>query len=1184
LQEYVELCRGIIEGRPPAEALKPSKASKASKLAKTKKSKSSSIPPISQNPEEAPKLKKRGRKPKLKEEPIIIVPAEPKDLPKPSIPISADSEAAPIKPKRATSTKEMPSEPIVMATEIPTLPITENQQPPRELPPNWQHDFEQDLSPIRTRMETLLHDFDHSLREESKFDQHAPLGFLPLRFWQSRFDWDEQVEKAAKKYIMSAATSKQQLDPSFKASAKDEDASVPVSFKPLQREAINIALARRNVFVALPTGGGKTMVYVLPSLLEPGITVVISPLIALIQDQVTLLESMGIGAAGISCQMSPEQLEKVYDELLSTNGPSRFKLIYVTPERIGRNERFVKILTELDKRGSLQRVVVDEAHCISEWGHDFRRDYRRLKVLKEFMPSLPIMALTGTCTAAVRKDIAEQLGIALPKKESKRRDSKVKITEGAADKANRPIPHYNLEDILEESIPAGDVNGHYVLQTSFNRPNLWFQISSKSSETPMGDMLYYILNQGLAHECGIIYAMTTSDAERLADFFAQQGLLTTFYHGGMTPQARQEAHAQWARGQAKLMCTTVAFGLGIDKSNVRYVLHSTMPTSLEAYYQQAGRAGRDGNPADCVMFFDPKDRMRIEFVIKLNAHFLRQRERKAELAKQQQKLLEIQKQEIETLAKSKGLKSKKPSSSEPSTSPLTGSTADSPTVTSPDSDLSIVDIVDIGDSSGPGGNVRLVNEDGTEYFFEGFHPDYTGLTGVEKGEYEEEDPLDAFVRQMKTEKLDDVTSYAREKRTCRRVHLMRFFGQKFVSHQCEHSCDNCHPSARRITDKLTKRGKEEWESLAPQREARIALMKEGSSRPLTPAVAKIHDLIHVQEQEMAREAEAEARKAEEEEYERQFDKGTRKRGSKRPAIPSKIGSSSPLAKKLRKGRSLSSLGDPSEYALFEERLQEDLEAASRRKTRKPATSLDAPSSHPTPTSDLVAPLLTSTTIHESPIISRPTIDTLDSSENMQELLARIAEVTERKALRRQQSLSKKRGTSFSTKRHVIQQQDEDGYIRTRTLIPEAYGAGDSMDEIDEFVPPPLPPPPEPVLTEPAQLSLSSQLQSNEAEEDPDDDELGEAVENARTATAEDKISSSRLNHKLLIDIRQACRRISNEKGILPQSVMSQKTMKELVKARPKTVLQLASIKGVGPGRARRYASLLLPLFEGIDDL
>lgn len=1171
LREYIELCSAIKNGRVLETEVPPSKSKKSKASAKKRSKTDSEEEPTAS---EEPKVRKSRKKATSDPEQISANPAaEPVPLVAESLPASKPPRTRKRSSPASSEPKLQDVAPVDDQAETPSISLPDLSA----LPDKWQHSFEMNWTQARTNLESKLADYDKELRGVNGFNPFTPLDSASTKFWISSFEWDSAVNDCAAKYIQSALVTKAVLDPSSAVnSSKAVVSPSSITFKPLQREAINMALAGCDTLLALATGGGKTMCYVLPALLEVGLTIVISPLISLIQDQVTLLDSMGVSAAGLSGQMAHEELEGLYDQLLLDNCP--FKVVYATPERIARNARFMNTLVELKRRGKLQRIVIDEAHCISEWGHDFRKDYRRLSLLKERMPDVPIMAVTGTCTPTVRQDIAEQLSLAFS-------DSKRTPT---AYRQAPPSMHIAESARISKTRPLGR---YYVLQTSFNRPNLWFQVAQKSPETPMADMLYYILNQGLSQDCGIIFTMTTNDAERLAEFFAEQGLSTTFYHGGMSPQARQVSHAKWTRGEAKLMCTTVAFGMGIDKSNVRYVLHSTMPTSLEAYYQQAGRAGRDGDSADCVLFFQYKDRIKLEHVIKLHAHIAQQRQRVSEIYKLKE---EAEKKLLSEVRKANKRKSKSKTSKQSESTTEAGGGANGRQLDDGkeilvkaddfdsegfDSSMNIVDIVDIPE--GESGLVRLLRADGSELLFNGFHPDYN--SDVSEVVTLEDDPIDAFVRQIKTEKLDDVTSFCREKTTCRRIHLMRFFGERFSKQQCDHTCDVCHPSTARVTSKLTRKGKSQWESLKGAREKRKA---ESVSKPLVPIVAKLHAAIQVQEDELNREANAISQRADEAEYERQ----TSRKG--RPAIPSRVGASSPLARKQRKPR-FSVLGDPADYEIIREQL-EQVEFKPKRKTAPPPPPVTHPlvASLSTPPSQLqeslerskssLVNMLSSLAAKDenssisAPLAATPSTDSDDAPSGLDKLLDSITKVSEAKALRRSAARNRKMsGGRFSTKRHVTQVEDEDGYIRTQTAFSRDFGSGDAFvdEEAEEIAPRKIIAPSAPIRApEPIALIRPAVRASEPSTE--------ETLTKSSVSDADsNEVRSTAFDSQRLAEVRDACYLIAQDRGTSAKNVMSQRMMKELVEAKPQTLLQLAAVKGIGPRRAQWFAQFLLPIFK-----
>ncbi len=320
------------------------------------------------------------------------------------------------------------------------------------------------------------------------------------------------------------------------------------SFRPFQWEIISESLNGSDVFALLPTGGGKSLCYQLPAILNDGLTVVISPLIALMKDQVDGLEANGIHATYLNSSLNKTEAKKRYAKLFA----GEYTILYVAPERL----MLSGFLDDL-KQWNVTRFAVDEAHCISEWGHDFRPEYRQLSNLRRLFPEKPFMALTATATDRVRKDILSQLRLKEPK----------------------------------------------TFVASFNRPNLDYRIETK--QAVFQQILRYI--QSKPYESGIIYCYSRKATENLADKLRQSGIEALPYHAGMTPIKRAENQEAFIRDEIKVICATIAFGMGIDKPNVHYVIHQDLPKNIEGYYQETGRAGRDGLPSDCILYFSPGD-------------------------------------------------------------------------------------------------------------------------------------------------------------------------------------------------------------------------------------------------------------------------------------------------------------------------------------------------------------------------------------------------------------------------------------------------------------------------------------------------------------------------------------------------------------------------------------------------
>ena len=333
------------------------------------------------------------------------------------------------------------------------------------------------------------------------------------------------------------------------------------TFLPGQQQIVELALAGRDTLVLMPTGGGKSLTYQLPALLLPGLTIVVSPLIALMQDQVERLRANGIAAAFInSSQTSSERMQ---NERAALSG--KLKLLYLAPERL-LSQNFLVLLDEIEQRIGLSLLAVDEAHCVSEWGHDFRPEYRSLGRLRERYPATPLLALTATATERVREDILTQLHLHNP----------------------------------------------YLHVASFNRPNLYYEVRQKNRNS------YRELVELLRAESGastIIYCLSRQSVEDLSSDLTRDGLRALPYHAGMTGEQRAANQSSFIRDDVPVLVATVAFGMGIGKPDVRAVIHYDLPRNLEGYYQESGRAGRDGLPAKCVLFFNYGDRAKIEYLI-----------------------------------------------------------------------------------------------------------------------------------------------------------------------------------------------------------------------------------------------------------------------------------------------------------------------------------------------------------------------------------------------------------------------------------------------------------------------------------------------------------------------------------------------------------------------------------------
>ncbi|MDC0603382.1 DNA helicase RecQ [Aliiglaciecola sp.] len=322
-------------------------------------------------------------------------------------------------------------------------------------------------------------------------------------------------------------------------------------FREGQKQIIEEVLSGKDALVLMPTGGGKSLCYQVPALLLPGITVVVSPLISLMKDQVDGLNASGVAATYINSSIPRENLLDIYRQLQD----GVFKLLYVAPERLMQLD-FINRLHTLN----VSLFAVDEAHCVSHWGHDFRQDYRLLGQLKRHFPSTPVMGLTATADIATRADISQQLSLQSP----------------------------------------------FVFRSSFDRPNIRYNLLAKYKA--VDQLIQYVKTQDGS---GIVYCNSRAKVDELSIKLAKQGIKSAGYHAGLEAEIRDKIQRDFIQDNVDVIVATVAFGMGINKSNVRYVVHFDLPRSIESYYQETGRAGRDGMPAEALLLFDEKDAARI---------------------------------------------------------------------------------------------------------------------------------------------------------------------------------------------------------------------------------------------------------------------------------------------------------------------------------------------------------------------------------------------------------------------------------------------------------------------------------------------------------------------------------------------------------------------------------------------
>jgi bloom syndrome protein len=335
-------------------------------------------------------------------------------------------------------------------------------------------------------------------------------------------------------------------------------------FRPGQLDAINATLSGEHCFVLMPTGGGKSLCYQLPAVITTGktrgVTIVVSPLLSLMEDQVTsAAERFQVQAFLINGESTQAQKKLIMDGLRNREPQKLLQLLYVTPEMLNKNQSMINAFQQLHSRGHLARIVIDEAHCVSQWGHDFRPDYKALGDVVRQFPGVPVIALTATATQLVRTDVVASLGI----------------------------------------------QGCRQFSQSFNRPNLSYEVLPKT-KTIINDFAK-LIKEKHAGKSGIIYCLSRKSCEQVAQKLSDLGIRAFHYHAGMEPAERSAVQHKWQKNEYDVIVATIAFGMGIDKADVRYVIHHTLPKSLEGYYQETGRAGRDGKRSDCYLYYQYGD-------------------------------------------------------------------------------------------------------------------------------------------------------------------------------------------------------------------------------------------------------------------------------------------------------------------------------------------------------------------------------------------------------------------------------------------------------------------------------------------------------------------------------------------------------------------------------------------------
>jgi bloom syndrome protein len=348
-------------------------------------------------------------------------------------------------------------------------------------------------------------------------------------------------------------------------------------FRPNQLEAIDSTLSGKDTFVLMPTGGGKSLCYQLPSVISSGstrgVTLVISPLLSLMQDQVSHLRQNKIKAYLINGDTPSEERQWIMSTLSSHNPETHIELLYITPEMVSKSHALTDRIEKLCSIQKLARVVIDEAHCVSQWGHDFRPDYKQIGAFRARIPGVPLMALTATATENVKVDVIHNLRM----------------------------------------------QGCEVFTQSFNRPNLTYEVRRKGKHAELLDSIADTIKSTYRNKCGIVYCLSRNTCEKVAEALrTNYRIKAEHYHAGLDAETRAQTQQRWQAGDVHVIVATIAFGMGIDKPDVRFVIHHSIPKSLEGYYQETGRAGRDGRRSGCYLYFSHRDVSTMQNMIEKN--------------------------------------------------------------------------------------------------------------------------------------------------------------------------------------------------------------------------------------------------------------------------------------------------------------------------------------------------------------------------------------------------------------------------------------------------------------------------------------------------------------------------------------------------------------------------------------
>ncbi|KAK7098730.1 ATP-dependent DNA helicase Q1-like [Littorina saxatilis] len=405
--------------------------------------------------------------------------------------------------------------------------------------------YQEELKSVKTELKEVEQLLEELLNRQSRLQQR-----------RAELESVLQNQKAQKRQESDKQWDNTDFSWSTELVSKLQSVFKMTELRPMQLQTMNATLSGRDCLLIMPTGGGKSLCFQLPALVSKGITVVVSPLVSLMEDQVMALQHFSIEAVMLNADADKSTVKYVQDAM--TDPKATLKLVYVTPEKLAKSKRFMNRLEKMYEKGLFARLVIDEVHCCSQWGHDFRPDYKFLGIMKRQFPGVPLLGLTATATIKVLEDVKTIL---------------------------------NIPDCL-------------LLRSSFNRPNLYYQVLPKpsSQEEALNDM-HDIINRNFRQQSGIVYCFSQKETAEVAEGLSKRGVRSMCYHASLPSKQRSHVHQLWTSNQIQVVVATVAFGMGIDKPDVRFVIHHSLSKSMENLYQESGRAGRDGSKSHCILYY-----------------------------------------------------------------------------------------------------------------------------------------------------------------------------------------------------------------------------------------------------------------------------------------------------------------------------------------------------------------------------------------------------------------------------------------------------------------------------------------------------------------------------------------------------------------------------------------------------